>query len=208
MSSERERERERMAAALVLLLTLLALSVTPSPAAATGTGGVVRTSSGDQEARKTSMVLSQQSQQWASGMEAGFIADAHDGRSSRSKRGRRTGLLDGKVRERRLFCEEFFRGVAANARGGGEDGAGDGGAFAPPEIVLATDGGEVRRCLVSGIMLENCMLECLSSSCYAEIYGQDALEEGEVDVIRSRKFRNCMRARLRVDMQGGEVQER
>ena len=184
--------RVRLAAAAVLALMLAAAALAAAAVA------------GDAGARRTSVVLAQQ---WASETDAGGGggADAADGRSSRSKRGRRTGLLDGKVRERRLFCEEFFRSAAAAHDGdveGGGGGDGGGGPAAPRIVYAAGEGG--RECHRSGIALENCMLECLSGSCYAEVYGRDCLEEGEVDVVRGRRFRNCMRAHLRAELQRQE----
>ena len=41
------------------------------------------------------------------------------------------------------------------------------------------------------------MLRCASASCYDEVYGRDALEEGEVDTERGRAFRSCAREELR-----------
>jgi len=37
---------------------------------------------------------------------------------------------------------------------------------------------------------------CLSTQCYERVYGSDALEEGEVDTVRGRLFRACLRAEL------------
>ena len=46
-------------------------------------------------------------------------------------------------------------------------------------------------------VMENCVLRCASASCYDEVYGRDALEEGEVDTERGRAFRSCAREELR-----------
>ena len=40
------------------------------------------------------------------------------------------------------------------------------------------------RCFESEIEMENCLLECMSPECYSEVYRGDALEEGEVDIVR------------------------
>lgn len=52
-------------------------------------------------------------------------------------------------------------------------------------------------CNASMIELENCILRCISHACYANVYGDDALEEGEVDIVRGRTYRSCARNELR-----------
>jgi hypothetical protein len=52
-------------------------------------------------------------------------------------------------------------------------------------------------CAASAIDMDNCVLRCVSPSCYANVYGSDPLEEGEVDVARGRTFRSCARGELR-----------
>mmetsp|Transcript_38328 Transcript_38328/g.61501 ORF Transcript_38328/g.61501 Transcript_38328/m.61501 type:complete len:136 (-) Transcript_38328:213-620(-) len=52
-------------------------------------------------------------------------------------------------------------------------------------------------CNASIIDLENCLLRCISHSCYDVVYGGDALEDGEVDIVRGRTFRSCARNELR-----------
>lgn len=52
-------------------------------------------------------------------------------------------------------------------------------------------------CTQSSIARENCILKCISETCYAETYGHDALEEGEVDTVRGRAFRACSRTDLK-----------
>ena len=52
-------------------------------------------------------------------------------------------------------------------------------------------------CAVSAIDMDNCVLRCVSPTCYANVYGSDPLEEGEVDVARGRTFRSCARGELR-----------
>jgi hypothetical protein len=39
----------------------------------------------------------------------------------------------------------------------------------------------------------NCVYNCLSSECYNTIYGDNPLEDGEIDVVRYRTFQNCVR---------------
>ena len=39
----------------------------------------------------------------------------------------------------------------------------------------------------------NCVNECLSPSCYADIYAKNPLEDGEIDHTRSRLFTACVR---------------
>ena len=38
----------------------------------------------------------------------------------------------------------------------------------------------------------NCVLRCQSETCYAEVYGGDELEPGEIDTRRSRVFQTCL----------------
>ena len=52
-------------------------------------------------------------------------------------------------------------------------------------------------CAASAIDMDNCVLRCVSPACYANVYGSDPLEEGEVDVARGRTFRSCARGELR-----------
>eukprot|EP00250_Pteridium_aquilinum_P003249 c13570_g1_i2 orf=114-476(-) len=49
------------------------------------------------------------------------------------------------------------------------------------------------HCKSSDIAKENCALQCISDTCYEKIYGQDSLEEGEVDFRRNREFLYCIR---------------
>ena len=37
----------------------------------------------------------------------------------------------------------------------------------------------------------NCVLKCQSEVCYAEVYGQEELEPGEIDTKRQREFSQC-----------------
>lgn len=48
------------------------------------------------------------------------------------------------------------------------------------------------QCKSSSIAKENCALRCLNAVCYEHIYGDDPLEEGELDYRRGREFKFCM----------------
>ncbi|KAH9320672.1 hypothetical protein KI387_015311, partial [Taxus chinensis] len=48
------------------------------------------------------------------------------------------------------------------------------------------------HCKSSSTAKENCALQCLSSVCYEHIYGDDPLEEGELDYKRGKEFKYCM----------------
>ncbi len=52
-------------------------------------------------------------------------------------------------------------------------------------------------CASSAIAMDNCVLKCVSTRCYDNVYGGDPLEEGEIDVARGRTFRSCARTELR-----------
>jgi hypothetical protein len=39
----------------------------------------------------------------------------------------------------------------------------------------------------------NCTYKCMSPLCFAEIYGHDEIEEGEIDSSRSRLFNTCFK---------------
>lgn len=43
-----------------------------------------------------------------------------------------------------------------------------------------------------GADLSNCIFECISPECNAKVYGQEPLEEGEIDSLRENKFRLCV----------------
>ncbi|KAH7288218.1 hypothetical protein KP509_31G017500 [Ceratopteris richardii] len=49
------------------------------------------------------------------------------------------------------------------------------------------------HCKSSPIIKENCALRCISTACYEKIYGDDPLEEGEIDYKRGREFLHCVR---------------
>ena len=38
----------------------------------------------------------------------------------------------------------------------------------------------------------NCVLKCQSEACYAEVYGAEELEPGEIDNVRQREFSKCL----------------
>lgn len=46
----------------------------------------------------------------------------------------------------------------------------------------------------------NCVNECTSSSCYADVYASSPLEDGEIDVARSRVFSACLRKEIKANM--------
>ena len=52
-------------------------------------------------------------------------------------------------------------------------------------------------CTTSPVEKENCVLRCTSQHCYDRVYGTDALEEGEIDNLRGRVFRACVRTEIR-----------
>jgi len=37
----------------------------------------------------------------------------------------------------------------------------------------------------------NCVNQCVDQECYTEVYGDQPLEDGEIDVIRARDFERC-----------------
>ncbi|XP_078437743.1 uncharacterized protein LOC144708360 [Wolffia australiana] len=48
------------------------------------------------------------------------------------------------------------------------------------------------ECRSSLISKENCALRCVSPICYNLVYGDDPLEEGEIDFIRGQEYKYCM----------------
>lgn len=44
----------------------------------------------------------------------------------------------------------------------------------------------------------NCIFLCVSPACYDEVYGLEPLEDGEIDLERSRLFHNCVKQELRM----------
>ena len=50
---------------------------------------------------------------------------------------------------------------------------------------------------MSAIEMDNCVLRCVSSRCYEAVYGEDSLEEGEIDVRRGRMFQSCARTEMK-----------
>ena len=44
---------------------------------------------------------------------------------------------------------------------------------------------------------DNCVNECTSAACYAEVYAAEPLEPGEVDMPRWRSFERCVRREAR-----------
>ena len=43
----------------------------------------------------------------------------------------------------------------------------------------------------------NCVNQCLSHDCYEQIFAQDPLEDGEIDVVRGQQFEDCVKEELR-----------
>lgn len=43
----------------------------------------------------------------------------------------------------------------------------------------------------------NCVQLCISPMCYQEVYGDDPLEDGEIDVDRAKAFEICVKEELR-----------
>lgn len=43
----------------------------------------------------------------------------------------------------------------------------------------------------------NCVFECVSSTCYSNVYASDPLEDGEVDVARAKAFDDCLKEEMR-----------
>ena len=54
----------------------------------------------------------------------------------------------------------------------------------------------------------NCVNQCISQSCFAEIYAEEPLEDGEVDSKRSRLFQNCARKSLVAEREKRRREER
>ena len=60
-------------------------------------------------------------------------------------------------------------------------------------------------CVATLVDRENCVLKCMEPECYEQIYGQDPLEEGEVDVVRGKAFRQCQREAMMQREKQGEL---
>jgi hypothetical protein len=39
----------------------------------------------------------------------------------------------------------------------------------------------------------NCVHECIDHGCYMEVYGENPLEDGEIDLVRARSFLTCLK---------------
>mmetsp|Transcript_8398 Transcript_8398/g.14458 ORF Transcript_8398/g.14458 Transcript_8398/m.14458 type:complete len:133 (-) Transcript_8398:206-604(-) len=50
---------------------------------------------------------------------------------------------------------------------------------------------------VTAIDKENCILKCVSDACYKDVYGSDQLEDGEVDTVRGKSFKNCVKTEIK-----------
>jgi hypothetical protein len=46
----------------------------------------------------------------------------------------------------------------------------------------------------------NCVDRCVSPECYDEIYGDNPLEDGEIDNVRYRQFTGCVRLQTRNEL--------
>lgn len=44
----------------------------------------------------------------------------------------------------------------------------------------------------------NCVNRCMSKDCYARIFANDPLEDGEVDLVRGQQFEDCVQEELRI----------
>merc|ERR1712086_1214945 len=42
--------------------------------------------------------------------------------------------------------------------------------------------------------IPRCSLKCLSTKCYNQIYGADELEDGELDHVRRKQYKDCVRS--------------
>ena len=54
----------------------------------------------------------------------------------------------------------------------------------------------------------NCVNQCISQSCFDEIYAEEPLEDGEVDSKRSRLFQSCARKSLVAEREKRRREER
>eukprot|EP00250_Pteridium_aquilinum_P003943 c14205_g1_i1 orf=227-580(-) len=61
------------------------------------------------------------------------------------------------------------------------------------------------HCKSSAIVKQNCVLRCISAACYDRIYGEDPLEEGEIDFKRGREFQYCVRRESVGDSITGQI---
>eukprot|EP00299_Pterocystis_sp_00344_P005031 c16353_g1_i1.p1 GENE.c16353_g1_i1~~c16353_g1_i1.p1 ORF type:complete len:121 (+),score=14.63 c16353_g1_i1:49-363(+) len=65
----------------------------------------------------------------------------------------------------------------------------------------ASEGGCRGKCTglqISAGFMDPCIYKCMDSDCYAKIFGEKELEEGEVDVQRSKEFAACFAAAKRM----------
>lgn len=44
-----------------------------------------------------------------------------------------------------------------------------------------------------------CVSRCISAACHEEIYGENPLEDGEINVPRAREFEKCVKEQLRAE---------
>ena len=43
----------------------------------------------------------------------------------------------------------------------------------------------------------NCVNKCTSELCYNQVYSEEPLEDGEIDMVRSKKFTDCVRKEIK-----------
>eukprot|EP00192_Tetraselmis_astigmatica_P017076 CAMPEP_0117647832 /NCGR_PEP_ID=MMETSP0804-20121206/58_1 /TAXON_ID=1074897 /ORGANISM="Tetraselmis astigmatica, Strain CCMP880" /LENGTH=142 /DNA_ID=CAMNT_0005453347 /DNA_START=131 /DNA_END=559 /DNA_ORIENTATION=- len=55
---------------------------------------------------------------------------------------------------------------------------------------------------------ENLILACVSEVCFEKLYGNDHLEEGEIDSVRGRHYRSCCREVLRDERNAAKAADR
>ena len=96
------------------------------------------------------------------------------GKRAGRDRGGGGGLYDRRYRKVRADCETLS-------------------SSALQEFATETTG----QCDAGPMEKENCILRCVSAPCYDQLYGEDALEEGELNGDRSRFFRACWRNEVR-----------
>lgn len=69
---------------------------------------------------------------------------------------------------------------------------------------------ESSSCKSIGILEEamNCIHQCMSDTCYHEVYSQQPLEDSEIDVSRLKEFERCVKEELREERVRQREEER
>ncbi|CAM9744293.1 unnamed protein product [Discosporangium mesarthrocarpum] len=49
---------------------------------------------------------------------------------------------------------------------------------------------------------QNCINHCISEACYQSTFADEPLEDGEIDDVRTKKFRACARREMRTYSRG------